>query len=83
MRPYIPLICLMALSAPALADEVSGTVLAYDRVANILILSDKSVFPLSDSTEIAEGLEAGDAVTIIFEGGGENGIESVTTVSRS
>ena len=34
---------LTALSAPAFADETTGTILAYDRLANIIVLQDKII----------------------------------------
>ena len=52
MRRLAALLALLALAAPALADETSGTVLAYDRVAMVIVLDDKTVYQLSDKTEV-------------------------------
>lgn len=83
MRRLAALLALLALAAPALADETSGTVLAYDRVAMVIVLDDKTVYQLSDKTEVAENLVAGDMVRIVYAGGGDAGIGAVTSVLRT
>ena len=58
----------LLFAAPAMADTVSGTVLAFDRVAQVIVLEDKSVWSLADGGAAApEGLVAGDTVTIEFQ----------------
>ncbi len=70
------------LAAPVLADEVTDTVLAFDRKAGLIVLVDKTVFTLTKTdAEAPEGLKAGDTVTIVYQSRGDDGvgvIESVT-----
>ena len=80
-RLFAPLLAL-ALATPAFADETTGEILAYDRVAKVIVLTDKTVYQLSDKTEISENLVAGDTVTITYSGGGDAGIGPVTSVLR-
>lgn len=62
------------VAAPALADTVTDTVLAFDRQAKIIVLEDKTVFTLVEGDAAApDGLKAGDVVTITFESLGEDG----------
>ncbi len=79
---HLTALLFLALASPALADETSGEILAYDRVANVIVLSDKTVYQLSDKTQVSEDLLAGDAVTIVYVGGGDAGIGAVTSVLR-
>lgn len=74
---------LMAAMPAAAADLIDGTVLAYDRVANIIVLSDKSVFPLSSmKTPLSEDLVAGDRIEISYESNEDDGIFLVHSVTR-
>jgi hypothetical protein len=79
---HLTALLLLALATPALADETSGDILAYDRVAKLIILSDHTVYQLSDATEVSADLVAGDSVTIVYVGGGDAGIGAVTSVLR-
>ncbi|WP_299816903.1 hypothetical protein [uncultured Jannaschia sp.] len=78
----LPLAVFALLTAtPALADEVSGTILAYDRQANVIVFSDRSVWELGD-LEVPEDLEAGDRVTIDFTSAGDSGIGKANALTR-
>jgi hypothetical protein len=79
---HLTALLLFALATPALADETSGEILAYDRVAKVIVLTDKTVYQLSDATEVSEDLVAGDTVNIVYVGGGDAGIGAVTSVMR-
>ena len=83
---HVPLALLLALvgaSAPALADELEGTVLAYDRVANVLVMRDKTVIPLETfEGEPPEDLVAGDRVAVRFDSNEDTGISMVHSVTR-
>ncbi|MHA6325116.1 hypothetical protein [Roseivivax sp. CAU 1753] len=78
--PFIAaLIALTPLAA--FADETSGTVLAYDRVANILVLGDKSVWSLETLKEVPADLSAGQRVTITYTSNGDNGWSAINAVT--
>ncbi len=69
-------------AAPVLADSVSGTVLAFDRKAGLIVLQDKSVFTLTATdAEAPEGLKAGDMVTISYESLGEDGYGVIDSIA--
>lgn len=72
----------LAALAPvvAIADETAGTVLAYDRVANVIVLEDKSVWSLETLAEVPAELAAGQHVTIDFKSNGDNGWEKINAV---
>jgi hypothetical protein len=71
----------LALAAPALADDVTSTVTAYDRVDGIIVLADKSVFALDVLTgEIPPTLSAGDRITIDYEGD-EDGVSAINSIT--
>lgn len=70
----------LAITGSANAGEVTGTVLAYDRVAGVLVLTDKSSYPLDVvASDLPTTLSAGDRVTISFEGD-ESGITAINSV---
>ena len=73
----------VVLSAvPAFADSVTSTVVANDRVANRLVLSDNSVYSYDpEVVEIPESLTAGDQVEIDFESSEEEGIEKINSIT--
>ena len=73
----------IVLSAvPAIADSVTGTVVAYDRVANRLVLSDNSVYSFDPAgVEMPDSLTAGDEVEIDFESSEEEGIEQINSIT--
>jgi len=63
------------------ADEVTGTVLAFDRVAKVLVLTDKTAYPLEVAiSDIPATLSAGDQVTIDFKGD-EDGISAINAIT--
>lgn len=71
-----------AASGPAFADSVSGTVLAFDRVAQLVVLDDKSVWSLKDGGTVApDDLRAGDRVTIDFQTSGDNGYGKILGIA--
>ena len=82
---HVPLVLLLALGAAtsALADELEGTVLAYDRVANVLVMRDRTVIPLETfAGEMPEDLVAGDRVALRFDSNEDTGISMVHSVTR-
>jgi hypothetical protein len=82
MRLFTALVTMAALSTPAFADQTSGTILAYDRLDNVLVLSDKTHWLLNDSTLVPADLKAGDKIKITFTSDGENGTGKVSELAR-
>ena len=58
---------LAVFSTSAIADQTTGTIVAYDRLANTLVPSD---------------LQAGDAVTLTFTSDGDNGAKPASELHR-
>lgn len=75
------LIALPLMAAPALADSVTGIILAYDRQANIIFFNDKSVWELGELL-VPGDLVAGDRVKLDYTGAGDNRIGEVTALTR-
>ena len=71
----------LLLAAPAAAESFSSTVLSYDPDSSVLVLRDRSVVRLGDAIVPAD-LGAGDAVTVVYRGGGYDGIVAVESVER-
>lgn len=64
-----------------LADTFEGKVFAYDRVAERLVMEDKTVYTLSKAeTEIPSTLSAGDRVTVDYVSLGEDGVGVISKV---
>ena len=68
-------------AAPAFADATSGTVQSFDGKANILTLSDKTVWYLPAGLFPAD-TGAGDRVAIDYTTAGEDGLVSIQSISR-
>lgn len=73
----------LAFAAPAIADEVTGTVLAFDRVDKIIILEDKTVWNVKSPETMPEDLKAGDSVRITFKSEGDSGTTAVNSVVKT
>lgn len=52
---------------------MTGKVLAYDRVARVIVFADRSVWNIG-AVEVPEGVEAGVTVTIDYTSTGDSGI---------
>ena len=77
------LLSLVALAAPVHADELEGTVLAYDRLAKVIVLRDKSVIPLANlQGELPADLVSGDRIAVSYESNEDDGIHTVHSVER-
>ncbi len=81
VRFALPVI-LLAAAAPAFADEVTATVLAFDRVDSIIVLDDKTVFNVTTPEVIPEGLKAGDTITIDFKSEGDSGVATIYSIKK-
>ena len=74
---------LLAVATPVIADETTGTVLAFDRKAGLIVMADKTVFSLELLGETpVEDLVAGDKVTVTYESAGEDGFTKIDAITR-
>ena len=73
---------LLAAATPALADETTGVILAYDRADNVIVLTDRTVWELGAKTLVPADLKAGDTIRIDFEAAGENGIARIDSLEK-
>lgn len=70
------------LPSIAFADTTAGTVVAYDRKANIVVLADKTIWTTKGSEKaIPENLKAGDRVVINFDSPGEDGVREIKSIT--
>lgn len=71
MRKPILLLCLLVFAAPAWAQSVGikvGKVLAFDREAHLLVLTDRNVWSLPDSSKgQTKKITAGDRVEFSYQ----------------
>ena len=78
------------LIAPALAlmstlafaqDVAEGTILAFDRKANVIVFSDKSIWDLEKlETALPDNLKAGDRIEITYESNEDEGVTVIHNV---
>jgi len=84
MKHRLPLILLPSLLAatfPAAAEDVSqGTILALDRKARVMVLTDRTVWPLETAkSAVPVGLIAGNRVEIRYESD-ESGVTAINEI---
>ena len=77
----LTLIAALALASPVLADETEGEILAYDRLANLVVMRDRTVWRLGTLLVPAD-LQSGDRVRIDYEMAGEDGITRIDSLER-
>lgn len=71
---------LMTSSAFA-ADVVEGTVLAFDRKANVIVLKDKTVWSLAVlEGALPEKLKAGDRIEIRYDSNEDDGLKAIYSI---
>ncbi len=70
------------LVGPALADETTGTIQAYDRLDHLIVLKDKTVWSLPGALPVPADLKAGDKVRIVYTAAGDSGIIKIDTLTR-
>lgn len=75
-------IAIVVIASPVLADETTGTVLAFDRQADVIVMNDKTVWQLNPTTLIPADLAAGDTVKLTFTSFGDDGVKSVDTLEK-
>jgi hypothetical protein len=85
MRKFcLAALVLLVTAVPALADSVKGSILAFDRVARVIVLDDKTVWPLGPAEiEMPGDLKAGDVIVIEFKSEGDSGLGKVISITRS
>ncbi len=72
---------LVVSASASYADTFKGTVIAFDRKANVIVIDDKSVFSFEgQGAQIPDDLKAGDMIEIESEGEGEDGYGNLTSV---
>ncbi len=77
----ISVVCLTG--TPALADSTTGEILAYDRLANVIILNDKTVWEIvPKDLPLPADLKQGDKITIDFFTNGDSGVGKINSISR-
>jgi hypothetical protein len=74
---------LLLAATPALADETSGEILAFDRVQRVIVLTDLTVWPLPEELALPEDLAAGDRIRIVYAGGGDAGVGKISSIERT
>ncbi|PTX55752.1 hypothetical protein C8N43_0394 [Litoreibacter ponti] len=67
---------------PAFADETEGHVLAYDRKAGIIVLTDKTVWEVPGEISLPADLGRGDRVLFEYETAGEDGLTALDAITR-
>jgi hypothetical protein len=80
MRALLTTAALIAAVTPAFADSTQGTVVAFDRVAKVLVLEDKTVWSLETLKDIPADLKSGDDVTIDFTSNADNGWGKINAI---
>lgn len=82
MRLMIAATAAALFALPAFADETQGQILAYDRVAHVLVLSDKTVWTLPATLEVPADLVAGETIKLVYTTSGEDGVKSIDALTR-
>ncbi|NND90672.1 MAG: hypothetical protein HKN42_07380 [Granulosicoccus sp.] len=86
LTPYLiasTILLVLSIGQAQATDVVDSTVLAHDRVANVLVLTDKTVWPLELLTDaLPEGLQAGDKVEIRYESNEDDGVKTIHSITR-
>lgn len=83
MRLLIASTLLATLAMPALADDTTGTVVAFDRVSNVLVLDDRSVWNIPAEFPMPDDLVAGDVITIDYQSNGDSGVGKLLMIKRA
>ena len=83
MRVILAVLALISSTAPAFADQVVATILAFDRVDHIIVLDDKTIWTIAADLVLPDGLAAGDSITIDFQGAAEHGIGKILMIARN
>lgn len=80
MRKFLFAAALLAAATPSFADETTGVVVAFDRVAQVLVLSDKTIWQIKPETVVPAELAAGAKVKLVYQSAGEEGVSKIDAV---
>ena len=78
----VSIVLATAAATAARADETTGTILAFDRAADVIVMEDKSIWQLQPTTLIPADLAAGDRITITFTSAGDSGVGKVLSLEK-
>lgn len=75
---------LTALCAVTFAQDIAeGTVVAFDRKANVIVLNDKTVWSLDKlQAPLPEALKAGDRIEINYRSNEDDGVTAIDAIKR-
>jgi hypothetical protein len=82
MRLLLISAALTAFALPALADDTTGTVVAYDRVSHVIVLDDRSIWEVPADFALPTDLIAGDRILIDYQSNGDNGVGKFLSITR-
>ncbi|MDW4498455.1 hypothetical protein R5H30_10720 [Sulfitobacter sp. D35] len=82
MRAFLAA-ALLAVAAPALADETSGTVHSFDAATNALTFTDRTVWLLPAGFEMPLNVTAGDKLRIVYVSNADNGWQKIVRIERT
>lgn len=64
-------------------DIAEGTILAFDRKANVLVFTDKSIWPLEKlQGSMPDDLQAGDRIEVRFDSNEDDGVTAIHLIKR-
>ena len=82
MRTAVLALSLAVLAHTAMADDTTGTILAFDRAADVIVMADRTVWELGPKTLIPADLVAGDVVKITFTSAGDSGVGTIQSLEK-
>ncbi|SHG81516.1 hypothetical protein [Marivita hallyeonensis] len=82
MRAFLLSAALGLAATAAFADETEGLILAFDRHAHIIVLTDKTVWELPSDMAIPADLGTGDRVLFEYVTAGEDGLTKLSAMTR-
>ena len=78
---FAPVALLLTVSHCFAADVADGKILAYDRKAEVLVFTDKTVWALETlQTAAPADLKAGDRVEITYESNEDDGVTAIHSI---
>ncbi len=83
MRLLLTTAILTAFALPALADDTTGTVVAYDRVSHVIVLDDRTIWTVPADFPLPDELVAGDMIVIDYQSNGDNGVGKYLSITRA
>ncbi len=74
---------LLLASVSVEADSTTGKIIAFDRLNNVLVLEDRTVWQIVPADlPLPADLRAGNTVKIEFHTNGDNGVDRIISISR-